>query len=225
MSILTIVMRTSLLYAILLIMVRIMGKRELGQLSPFDFVVAIMVAELAAIPMEDGAIPLRNGIVPIITLVVLQITLSYLVLKNEWIRKLVNGTPTVVIKNGVIQIKEMRKSRCTMNDLLASLREKGIYDMADVEFAVLEASGHLTVIPKSQKRPVTPRDLHLNTPYEGLPTPLIVDGNIHHDKLEEINLNEEWLMGELEKQGIISVKDVIFASINTYGDVYVAKKE
>lgn len=225
MNILTIVTRTAILYGVLLIIVRIMGKRELGQLSPFDFVVAIMVAELAAIPMEDGAIPLRNGIVPIFTLMVLQISLSYLVLKNEWIRKLVNGTPTIVVKNGVIQTTELRKSRCTMNDLLASLREKGIYDFADVEFAVLETSGHLTVIPKSQKRPVTPRDLQLSTPYEGLPTQLIVDGNIHHDNLEEINLDEEWLLSELKKQGVNSVKDVIFASINTYGDLYVAKKE
>lgn len=220
-----IVIRTIILYVIMLVMVRIMGKRELGELSPFDFVVSILIAELAAIPMEDHAIPLYHGIVPIITLVTLQIALSFLSMLSESFRKLINGGPAILIKNGQIQYAEMKRNRCDINDLVIHLREKNIFDLADVEFAILEPSGELSVIVKSQKRPVTPEDLGIATEYEGLPIPLITDGKIHYLSLKEANLDEQWLYSELEKTGIISVKDVFFASLNTRGELYVAKKE
>ncbi|AZR73160.1 hypothetical protein BBF96_07040 [Anoxybacter fermentans] len=225
MKFLIIIFRTFFLYFLLLVMIRIMGKRELGQLSPFDFVVAIMIAELAAIPMEDESIPIINGILPIVILVILQILLSYLTLKNETIRRWINGSPSILIKNGKIQTKEMKKARCNINDILESLRKKNIFDISDVEFAILETSGQLSVMPKSQKRPVTPEDLGIPTSYEGLPTPLIMDGKINHKNLLEINLTEEWLRDQLRKQGVQSVEDVVFASLNTKGELFFATKE
>ena len=220
-----IVVRTIILYFVLLIVMRIMGKRELGQLSPFDFVVSILVAELAAIPMQDDKIPLYHGIVPIITLVSLQIGLSYITMRSEGVRRVINGSPAILIRNGQIQYEEMCKNRCNVNDLMIHLRQKNIFDAADVEFAILEPSGKLSVMPKSQHRPVTPEDLSIATNYEGLPVPLIVDGKIHKRSLKEVKLDEKWLFSELEKQGIISVNDVLFASLNTKGQLFVAPKE
>lgn len=225
MPIKTIILRTIILYFVLLVTLRIMGKRELGQLSPFDFVVSILIAELAAIPMEDDSIPLHHGIVPIITLVLLQIVLSFASVHNETIRKWINGAPAILIKNGEIQTREMIQNRCDINDLIIHLREKDIFDIADVEFAILEPSGDLSVILKSQKRPLTPEDLGVPTGYEGLPIPLITDGVIHTKSLHEIQLDEKWLFHELEKHSIISEKDVLYACINTKGELYVAKKE
>lgn len=220
-----IIVRTTILYFVLLLVMRIMGKRELGQLSPFDFVVSILLAELAAIPMQDAKIPLYHGIVPIITLVTLQIALSFMTMHSETIRKLVNGSPAILIKNGQIQHEELRRNRCNVNDLMIHLRQKDIFDAADVEYAILEPSGKLSVVPKSQKRPVTPEDLQLSTPYEGLPIPLVIDGHIHKQSLNSINLDEKWLYTELEKQGVTSVKNVLFASLNTKGELFVAKKD
>lgn len=220
-----IILRTIILYLVLLVMIRIMGKRELGQLSPFDFVVSILIAELAAIPMESEAIPLYHGIVPIVTLVLLQIALSYISVHNETIRRWINGAPAILIRNGQIQTREMVKNRCDINDLIIHLREKGIYDIGDVEFAILEPSGALSVIPRSQKRSVTPGDLGLSTEYEGLPVPLITDGIIHKESLREIQLDEKWLFHELAKHSIFTEKEVLYACLNTKGELYVAKKE
>ncbi len=202
-----------------------MGKRELGKLSPFDFVVSIMIAEIAAIPMEDSDIPLHHGVVPIVTLVILQISLSFLTLHSETIRRWINGRPNIVIQNGKVQVSEMEKVRLNMNDLLAHLREKGIFDLADVEFALLESSGKLSVLPKSQKRFLTPEDMKIPTTYEGLVMPLIIDGNIQHENLFQMNLDQNWLYGKLKNLGIRSVKDLVFASINTKGEIFFAEKE
>lgn len=224
-DLLAVIIRPIILYFYLLIMVRIMGKRELGQLSPFDFVVAIMIAELASIPMEDTSIPLINGVIPILILVILQIFISYLTMESTSIRRLINGAPSIVIKNGKIQTDELKKARCNINDLLESLRKKDVFEINDVEFAIMEPSGELSVIPKSQKRPITPEDMGLSTQYEGLPIPLILDGKIKYESLQEFDLDKSWLMNEMHKQGIVDVKDVMFASINTKGDLFFAKKE
>ncbi len=224
MNYLNLIFRTAILYLFLLFMLRLMGKRELGQLSPFDFVVAILIAELAAIPMEESSIPILHGIIPIATLVFLEILLSYLTLKNESIRRLINGSPSILIRNGRIQTRELKNSRCNINDLLGHLREKNIFDLTDVEFAILEPSGKLSVILKSQKRALRPEDIGISTDYEGLPTPLIIDGIVHHDHLASIHLDEEWLKQELTSKGIVSPKEVVFASISTDGELYVALK-
>jgi len=217
--------RTVLLYLAVLAAVRIMGKREVGQLSAFDLVVAIMIAELAAMSMENIDMPLHEGLVPIFTLVALEIFLSYLSLKSHTIRGLVDGAPTIVIANGKIMEKELRKLRYNVSDLLGQLREKDVANIADVQNAVLETSGELSVLLKSSKRPVTPEDLGLSVKEEGMPTPLIFDGHIHFRNLEKLGRDESWLVAEVRKNGINSIKDVLFASIDTDGQLYVSEKE
>lgn len=219
------ILRTVLLYFLLLALLRIMGKRELGQLSPFDFVVAIMIAELATIPMENLSVPLFHGIIPIFILAILEILISYLALKSQFFRKIIDGTPSIIIKNGQIQVKELKKSRFNLHDLLSYLREKAIFDIANVEFAVLERSGKLSIVLKSQKRALTPEDVSVTTDYEGLSTPLIFDGVVDEKSLKKINLDNQWLDQELAKHGFSSANDVFFASINTRGELYVTPKE
>ncbi|MBC9783682.1 DUF421 domain-containing protein [Heliobacterium chlorum] len=223
-EVLTIIGRVLVIYLSVLVIMRVMGKREIGKLSPVDLVVAIMIAELAAIPMEDPEIPLHHGLIPIGILVLAEVTFSYIALKSPRARDLLNGSPTVIIENGKILEGEMRRTRYNLNDLMAQLREKNVPNIHDIEFAVLETSGKLSVIPKSQKRPLTPEDLHIPTEYEGLPAPLILDGKVDYRNLRAIKQDEEWLLKELEKMGIKAVDEVFFAAIDTKGNFFVSKK-
>lgn len=217
--------RTAILYLTVLLAIRIMGKREVGQLSAFDLVVAIMIAELAAMAMDRTKMPLHEGLIPIFTLVALEIVLSYLSLKSHTIRGIVDGAPSIVIANGKIIEKELRKLRYNVSDLLGQLREKDVANIADVQYAVLETSGELSVVLKGSKRPVTPEDLGLPSKYEGLPTPLIFDGHIHFKNLRGLQLTEDWLLDQIRRQGVDRVENVLFASLDTDGILYVSEKE
>lgn len=217
---LIVVLRTLILYIVTFVLLRIMGKRQVGQLQPYELVIIILVADLAAIPMENTGIPLLRGLVPILVLFVAQVTLAYISLKSETARSLISGKPSVLIENGLIVESELRRLRYNINDLLEQLRQKNVANIADVEFAILETSGQLSVILKSQKRPVIPEDLNIPTKYEGLPAALITDGHISRENLKKVNLNSEWLRDELAKFGINDPKDVFFASLDTQGNLY-----
>ena len=131
-----------------------------------------------------------------------------------------DGNPSIVVRNGKLDINELTKARYNINELLEQLRVKGYANIADVEFAILETSGNLSVIPKSQKRPATPADLNIDTQYEGLPVPLVLDGKIQYDNLAEVNLSAAWLVNELAKFSITDVKDVFIASLDTQGKLF-----
>lgn len=218
------ILRTVILFAVVVIGVRLMGKRQIGQLQPYEIVIVIMLSALAAIPMENTEIPLLFGLFPIFTLILIQVAMSFLSLKSQRAREIICGTPSVLVENGKIIEKELARLRYNINDLLAQLREKNMPNIADVEFAILESGGKLSVIPKSQKRPVIPEDLNIPTKYEGLPVTLIIDGFVLKKNLALVNLTEEWLSAELNKFGIKSFKDVLFAHLDTEGKLlYQAK--
>lgn len=217
--------RTLILYLIVVAVMRIMGKRQIGQLQPFELVVAIMISELAAVPMQNTGIPLINGIVPILTLLVAQVLLSYISLKSMTARAIICGKPTVLIRNGKVSENDMSREMYSMNDLLEQLRNKNIANISDVEFAVLETNGQLSIIQKSQKRPVAPEDISVSTKYEGLPISLIIDGKVILKNLSYVNLDIEWLKNELGKFGIHKLDDVLFASLDTNGNLFFQEKE
>ncbi len=221
---LIVIARTLILYSMVVIIMRVMGKREIGQLQPFELVIAIMISELAAIPMQNTGIPLINGIAPILTLLMAQVVLSYISLKSNRARAIICGTPSVLIENGKIKENELKKLRYNLNDLLEQLRAKNVPNISDVEFAILETSGQLSVMPKSQKRPVIPEDMNLPTKYEGLPYPLIIDGEILHKNLQKLNLDVAWLNQELSNFNITDAKHVLFASLDTQGNLFYQKK-
>jgi len=221
---LVVLIRTLILFLIVVIVMRVMGKRQIGQLQPFELAVAIMISELAAVPMQDTGIPLINGIIPILTLLAAQLVMSFISLKSVRARAIICGKPNILIENGKINEKNLRKEMYTLNDLLEQLRIEGSPNIADVEFAILETNGQLSIIPKSQKRPLSPEDLNLSTKYEGLPLDVIVDGNINYKNLKKAHLDQSWLQTELSKLGIDNVKDVLFASLDTDGNLYYQKK-
>ncbi len=218
------VTRTLTFYAVLLFLLRIMGKREIGALSPFDLVVTIMIAELAALPMENPDISVIDALVPIFTLTAAEIAVSFLTLKSETMRILLTGTPTVIIRGGEIIESEMRRTRYNLADLMMQLRLKGISSIADVEVAVLETNGELSVIPKSQRRPLAPADIGVETEPEGLPLVLIVDGVVNKANLRYAGLDSDWLIAQLRERNIESVEDVLLASLDTAGRLFVQRK-
>ncbi len=221
----TVIIRTVILYILVFIVTRLMGKRQIGQLQPFELAVAIMVSALAAVSMEDISIPLINSIIPILLIMSMQILVSVLSLKYSSARVLLCGKPSIVIKNGIIQESEMLNLRITINDLLEQLRLAGYYNLSDVEFAIFETNGQLSVLPKSQKRPTNPEDFNISTEYEGVNHSLIVDGQIDYDNLNKIGLTEEWLKQELLKFGINDPSSVLIASIDPRGKLYYQEKE
>ncbi len=217
--------RTFILYSVVVLTMRLMGKRQIGQLEPYELVIAIMIAELASVPMEDKGIPLVNGLVPILTLLFIQVLISYVALKSLWFRSIMDGTPSIVVQNGIVQEKQLYNARYNLNELLEQLRTKGYSNISDVEYAILETSGDLSVIPKSQKRPVNSEDLKIDTSYEGIPVPLIIDGSIQKKNFKEVHLDEAWLTNELQKYGIVRPRDVLLASLDTTGRLYYQLKD
>lgn len=216
--------RTLTFYAVLLLLLRLMGKREIAALSPFDLVVTIMIAELAALPMENPDITLLDALVPILTLTLAEIIVSYVTLKSETVRLLLTGTPSIIIRGGEIIESEMRRVRYNLSDLMLQLRLKGVSNIADVEVAILETNGELSVIPKSQRRPLVPADLDVETEYEGLPLILVVDGVVNKFNLKQAGLDYQWLTARLQERGIESVEEVLLVSLDTVGRLFVQRK-
>lgn len=216
--------RALILYILVVIVMRIMGKRQIGQLQPFELVITIMLAELAAVPMQNTGIPLINGIVPILTLLVAQIAFSYATLKSERLRGVICGKPSILVEGGRIAEKELERQNYNLNDLMEQLRTKNFPNVADVEFAILETNGQISVIPKSQKRPVIPEDLKIDTQYEGVPVSLIIDGHIIAENLHAVGLNEQWIIDELKKFGIDSYRHVLYANIDSTGKLFYQKR-
>ena len=217
--------RTLILYGLVVLVMRLMGKRQIGQLQPFELVVTIMIAELASVPMQNRDLPMTSGIVPILTLLVAQIILSLLILRSQWARRIICGTPSILVRNGQLDQKELTRLRVNLNDLLEQLRVKNAPNLEDVEFAILETTGDVSVIPKSQKRPVNPADLNLATEYEGLPLDSIVDGRVSQENLAQAGLDEAWLRQQLDCLGLAGPESVFFASLDAQGHLYYAKKD
>jgi uncharacterized membrane protein YcaP (DUF421 family) len=201
-----------------------MGKREVGQLSLFDLVVAIMIAELAAIPLSDNEMSLLHGIVPISTLVLLEIILSYMTLKSLTARKIIEGTPSIIVEKGRLLEEEMRRLRYNIDDMISQMREQGVYNLEDVEYAILETDGKLSLILKSEKRPVIPEDLGLQPAYEGLPLPLISDGKLLKENMALAEKSREWLEENLRTRHNCSIGDVLYAILDTKGKLVVYLK-
>ena len=195
--------RAIVLYIIVLIVMRLMGKREIGQLQPFELAISIMIADLASLPMTETGVPISNGIIPILGLLVMHLVISMLNMKSTKIREIICGKPSILIFRGKIDEEVLKKERFTINELEERLRDNNIFNIGDVEYAVLETSGQVTVIPKPNKRPTTPEDFNMEPKYEGLPYDLVVDGKVMYKNLEKIGKNYVWLQKQTEKFGII----------------------
>ena len=221
---LIIFIRTLILYILVVLALRMMGKRQIGQLQPSELVIAMMISELACIPMENVGTPIVNGVIPIFTLIIAEAAFSFLTLKSKKIRKIISGTPTILIEKGRVLEKEMERLRFNIDDLMEELRSSGYANLLDVEYAIIETNGMLSIIPKSTKRPVTPADMNLVTDYEGLPFLLIADGAINRMALKSAQLDEEWLYEKLAEFDINKIEDVFIACLDTSGNLFVQRK-
>lgn len=220
-----IIIRTLILFAATVVFLRIMGKRQVGQLQPYELVVIIMISELAAIPMQNIGVPLLSGLIPIFVLFTCEVVLSYVALKSERARGLICGKPSILIENSKIIEKEMRNLRYNINDLLEQLRQKNVTDISSVEYAILETSGQLSVILKSDHRALQPRDMSILPPREGLPVSLIIDGHIIGQNLRQQNISLDWLKNELGLHGIQDYRQVLFACLDSGGKFFYQLKE
>ena len=194
--------RAIILYIIVLIVMRIMGKREIGQMQPFELAISIMIADLAATPMAETGIPISNGIIPILGLLVMHLVISTVNIKSTKAREILCGKPSILINKGKIDENVLRKERFTINELEERLRDNNIFNIGDVEYAILETSGQVTVIPKPDKRNTIPADFNIKPKYEGISYDLVVDGRVMYKNLEKIEKNYIWLKKQTEKFGI-----------------------
>ncbi len=215
--------RTIFLYIIVLIVMRFMGKREIGQLQPFELAISIMIADLASIPMSDTGIPIWNGITPILGLLVMHLLISIMNMKSMRIREILCGKPTILIYRGKIDEKALIKERFTLNELQERLRGNNIVNIGDVEYAILETSGQITVIQKPNKRNTTPEDFNIMPDYEGIPYDLVVDGRIMTENLKQIGKDENWLKKQVEKFNI-KPQEALIVTYNGKGQIFCQEK-
>lgn len=216
--------RAIILYIVVLIVMRLMGKREIGQLQPFEFVISIMIADLASIPMSEVGIPISNGIIPILGLLVMNLIISVINMKSIKARELICGKTTILIYRGKIIEETLRRERFTINELQERLRIKDVFNIADVEYAVLETSGEVTIIQKPNKRNVIPQDFNIMPEYEGIPYDLVIDGKIMYDNLRTIGKDYLWLKKEAKKFKI-KPEDALVMTIDGANQIFCQKKE
>ena len=218
--------RTVLLYFIIMIGLRALGKRQIGELEPIELVMTLLISDLAAIPMQDFGIPLLNGIVPILTLLSLSMLLSWGCMRSLRLRRLICGNPTTLIKDGVLQQKAMQSNRFTLDELVEELRAQGVTDLTTVKFAVLETNGQLSVLLYPDEQPATPRQLGRPVRDDvSLPNILINDGRILHHNLSYAGLTLEWLMRQLKSRGYHTAREVFRFSVDDKGTVLCLGKE
>lgn len=219
-------LRTVIVYVIVVFSLRIMGKRQLGELQPSELVVTILVSNLATLSIEDTNVPLLGSILPIFMLVICEVAVSLITLKSNRARKFISGNPRIIIRNGIIDQREMRNLRWSIDDLMEQLRSSNIFDVNEVSLAIVETSGNLAAYPKYAARAVTAEMLNLPTPGGGDDPAFVVisDGIIVPDALNFCNLRPEWLQGVLEERDV-PVRDVFLMTCNRNAEYHITLKE
>ena len=216
--------RAIMIYILVLVVMRLMGKREIGQLQPFELAISIMIADLASIPMTDPGVPIFNGLVPILGLLAMHLLITLLNIKSVNLRKITCGKPTILVYRGKIDEEALKKERFTVSELQERLRGKDVFNLGDVEFAILETNGEVSVITKPNKRNLTPEDMNIEADYEGLPYDLIVDGKIMYENLNKIGKDKRWLIKQIEKFKCLP-QDVLIATMDGKGNFFCQQKE
>ena len=217
-------LRAGFLYLVLILSVRLMGKRQIGQMEASEFVVTMLVANLAAIPMQDAAIPLYSGLVPILVVLGLELTLSGLILRSVLIRRFFCGKPIILIDKGKILMDNLRRTRVTLDELTGHLRQKDVLDIQTVEFAILETDGNLSVFPYPKERPATAKEAGIRADKQYLPITVIEDGYLSKDNLQKAGKDTLWLEGILQKNQTRQ-KDVLLLTVDQIGHVVFLRKE
>ncbi len=224
---LIVAIRTLIMYFAVLLAVRIMGKSELSKMSPFQLVIVFMIAELAAIPIDSADVSLINGIIAISMLMFLQVLISFLSIKSEGFKTFISGKPTMLIEKGKLNVRELARQRITSTDLLEQLRLENCPSISDVEYAILESNGKLSVIPKAKNRPVTPKDMKLPVSEGVLPAIVVSDGHLYDRNLIIAGIDQINFEKKLKSVGITSFKNIFlaFCDADKKLHIYTAEKD
>lgn len=217
-------LRTLVLYLVLILAVRMMGKRQIGEMEASEFVVTMLVANLAAIPMQDGAIPLYSGLVPILTVLGMELVLSGLILHSVTIRRFFCGKPVILIDNGKILIENLRRTRVTLDELTGHLREKDVLDIRKVQFAILETDGNLSVFPYPKERPASAKEAGIQVTPQYLPITIVEDGYLSRQNLKRAGKDEAWLQTVLIQHGA-HLKDTLLLTVDRADQILFLGKE
>ena len=217
--------RTLIIYFVIIVCLRVMGKRQLGELQPSEFVIAILISNIATLSIEDTDIPLIGAVVPIITLMGAEVLLSFITLKSGKAQAIVSGNPVVIIRNGKIDQQSMRELRLSIEDLMSQLRINGFFDIEEVSWAIIETNGQLTVFPKSDSQPLTQKILSDPKSQSSFPPMVLIsDGVLCSNVLKECNLTEKWLEGVLKKEEL-SEKEIFLMTCDSSAKYYIVKRE
>ena len=216
--------RTIIIYILVLFVMRFMGKREIGQMQPFELVIAIMIADLASTPMSEIGIPILYGIIPILSLLLMHVIISVINLKSIKMREIICGKPRILIYRGKIDETAMIQENFTINELQERLRVNNVSNLGDVEFAILETSGQISVVLKPEKRALKPEDFNIQAEYEGIAYDLVIDGKIMGDNLNKINKDYNWLETEVGKFNM-KPEEALVVGWNGDGTIFCQKKE
>lgn len=220
-----VLIRTIILYLLIIVGIRLLGKRQIGELEPSELVLALIIADLASVPMQDNGIPLLSGVIPIVTLLAVASILSVLTVRSIRFRTLLCGRPSIVVENGVVKERELRRNRFTIDELLEELRGQGYADFQAVKFAVLETNGRLSVLPYAAEKPVTAAQMGLTPEETGLPVILISDGRLLSRNLKGRGYEEIWLQKQLASHGVEHPEQVFLLTVDEGGNTYCVPKE
>ena len=216
--------RSIVLYIIVLIVMRLMRKREISQMQPFELAISIMIADLASIPMTEVGIPIFNGIIPILGLLVMHLIISIINIKSLNLRQIICGKPSILVCRGKIDEKVLKKERFTINELQERLRRNNIFNLGDVEYAILETTGEVTVIQKPEKRGTIPEDFNIVPEYEGIPYDLVIDGKVINKNLHKLGKDYKWLQKQLNAFKI-KPEEALIVTIDGKNQIFCQKKE
>ena len=217
-------LRVLIIYITVLVFLRLMGKRQIGEMQPYEVVITLIIADLATLPMSDSNIPLLHGILPLAILVLLHYIITLLVRKNAKIRRIVSGQPVVVISPNGLEYQAFKNLNITIDDICEMLRQNGYYSFEQILYAIIETNGKISIIPKSQFAPATAQDIGVENPEAKIPSIVISDGKMMKSQMQELKINENTINDILNHLNINSVKEVIILSLTNDGKLYYQTK-
>ena len=220
----TLICRSLILYILILFLVRLMGKRQLGEMQPFELVITLIIADLATIPMAETALPLLQGIIPLLTLVCIHYLICMLSRKSLTFRKLFNGKPIILLDPNGINYENLKKVNMNFNDLMEGIHTAGYFNLEELLYVILQTNGSMTVVNRSAFSPVTANDLQIKKENASLPIILITKGKIMKENMRLAKIDEKFIKANLDKAGIKNIKDVIILTLDNNGKIYIQEK-
>lgn len=212
--------RVQIIYFVVLLFLRIMGKRQIGEMQPYELVITLIIADLATVPMSDANIPLLNGVLPLAILVILHFSITMLTRKSIFLRKIISGQPVILISPDGINYDALKKLNMNLHDLQESLRQCNYFNFEQVRYAIIETNGKMSVIPTAENAPATAKDVNASNPEPEFPVLIVSDGKIMKDNLAQMSLSEEKLNNLLIQLNIKRIKDVIVMNLDNSGKLY-----